>query len=883
MLIVGVFLISFLISFSASVYAVTDCLESDDGLSYYTKGTVYQMEGADIIDSTIQDDECSTNGDDVLLEYYCDGLDIKDTLYTCSYGCNNGACDPAPNSCQYYDYDFSPPAGPVSGCGMGFTCCLDTCIACGSGETVCCALDGTSASCYDPSAGEFCLEDGSIRQTDCDDPSDPNYCDGYCDFCSDGILNDGSSGNMDCGETCVDGGGSCVSQSAETFIEYIPVFEVGEIYHMSGNTNYVSSLSMMFSNSVFCYDNIDNDNDCYVDSADSDCPSTPPPGICIDSDGDGRGVGSICVGTDCDDTDPTIWVNCDTKPPNVKIMINDDDPYTNNPIVTLNLTYSDVGSGIAVDGCMFSDDGSFDTELWEPCVNIKPWTFTGAEGLKTVYVRIKDNKENINSTESDSIFLDTIIPEVSIIINNDSIYTNNATVTLNLTYSATEGSGIAPNGCMFSEDGVFDTELWESCTPIKIWDLVGVDGTKTVHLQIKDNAGNVNSTEADSIILDTLVPTIIVESPFNSSYIYDTQWIMFNVTANDTMSGVVQCEFSINNTLNTTLVNDFGDHYHFFNKSVYVGTYEVIYYCNDSADNMGSVVVDLDVQYDCMLNEDLDPECRTVKYCYLNQWITDSDNSTAACCCISSGYWDNVGLCCDSTDEWLTSVGNGVCTTGVIRGEYLGPTCILPFLPEVETVFTCNEMEINGTKMWWNGTDWTIIAPEYCGCTQNSDCDVSNNELCMDNICLVATAPVIFIENINAIRLGDTTEFIIEITNKMNVSDNVELTLSGIISNWVWFKGKQNMKPHNMVVIVPPQSSKKIIVDVFGGKLGAYTLNVYAQSLLTLKDKTTEASIIIIDLEEVIGAKKVNTPGMSGISFVLVMLFGLLTMYFRKP
>ena len=85
-----------------------------------------------------------------------------------------------------------------------------------------------------------------------------------------------------------------------------------------------------------------------------------------------------------------------------------------------------------------------------------------------------------------------------------------------------------------------------------------------------------------------------------------------------------------------------------------------------------------------------------------------------------------------------------------------------------------------------------------------------------------------------------------------------------------------------MVVIVPPQSSKKIIVDVFGGKLGAYTLNVYAQSLLTLKDKTTEASIRIIDVEEVIGAKKVNTPGMSGISFVLVMLFGLLTMYFRK-
>ncbi|MBW6462479.1 MAG: hypothetical protein K0B07_05540 [DPANN group archaeon] len=771
----------FLVLFSASVYAESyTCTDTDGGKIYGVAGTVTFTN----LDSGISApfvDECDLFNPNLLLENYCispTGMYATE-IYTCPYGCNAGQCNPAPIKCQYYDYDFSPPAGPVSGCGSGFTCCLDTCIACGSGKTVCCSLDGKDASCYDPSAGELCLEDGSIRKINCDDLSDPNYCDGYCDFCSDGVKN--------CDETCVDGGGSCVTQNAETFIQYIPVFEIGNIYPMSSNTAYISSLSMVFSNSVFCYDNIDNDNDCYVDSADTDCPSTPPPGICIDADGDGYGVGSFCLGTDCDDTDSNIWVNCDTTP-----------------------------------------------------------------------------------------------PEVNIVINNDAIYTNNLTVILNLTYYDDE-SGVASNGCMFSNDGVFDTESWEACSETKLWNLIGLDGTKTVYVQVKDNDGNVNSTESDSIILDTLVPTIVVESPLNSPYIYDTQWIMFNVTANDTMSGVVQCEFSINNTPNKTLVNDFGDHYHFFNKSVYVGTYEVIYYCNDSAGNMGSVVVNLDVQYDCMLNEDLDPECRTVKYCYLNEWITDSDNSTAACCCISSGYWDDVSLCCDSSDDWLTSSGDGVCTTGVIRGEYFGPTCSLPFLPEVEKVFVCNEIDVNGTKVWWNGSDWTIMAPQYCGCTQNSDCDSLNNELCMDNICLIANAPVIFIENINTIHMGDTIEFIIEITNNMNVSDNVELTLSGIISNWVWFKGKQNMKPHNMVVTVPPRSSKKVIVNVFGGKLGVYTLNVYAESLLTLMDKTADASIRIISVEQLPGAKKVNTPDMSGISFVLVLLFGLVTMYFRKP
>ncbi|NOQ55786.1 MAG: hypothetical protein GQ477_03180 [Nanohaloarchaea archaeon] len=782
----GLVVVLFFVLFSTITYAVTDCLESDDGLSYYTKGSVYQVEGTDVIESSMHDDECSLNNNNLLLEYYCDGLDIKDTLYTCAYGCNGGACNPAPNSCQYYDYDFSPPAGPVSGCSTGFTCCLDNCIACGNGETVCCSKDGTNANCYDFSAGELCLEDGSIRQTDCDDPSDFNYCNA-CDFCSDGILNDGSNGTEDCGETCIDGGGSCVSQNAETFIEYVPVFEIGEIYHMSGNTNYISSLSMMFSNSVFCYDNIDNDNDCFIDELDTDCSFVPS--TCIDVDGDGYGVGSGCLGSDCDDTDDSIHVNCDTTP-----------------------------------------------------------------------------------------------PEVSIVINDDEIYTNNATVILNLTYYDAD-SGIAPNGCMFSSDGVFDTETWEHCIGIKSWILEGgSDGTRTVYVQIKDNDGNVNDTESDSIILDTTVPNIVVESPSDPSY--DTQWIWFNVTATDVLSGVDQCFFSINDTLNTTMFNDTIDHYHFFNKSVYVGNYEVIFYCNDSVGNMGNVTLNLDVQYDCMLNEDLDPECRTVKLCRLNHWITDPDFSVDACCCISSGYWDNVELCCDSSDDWLTSDGMGVCSSGVIRGNYTGPTCNVinnSIMTDVDIVFVCNEIEINGTKNWWNGTYWVEVAPSYCGCTQNSDCDTLNNELCMGNICLSVKNPVVFINDMNTVHFGETTEFIIEIINEMNVSDNIELTLSGLISNWIWFDGKKFFKPHNMIVSVPPQSSKKIIVNVFGGQMGVYDLNIYVHSLLTLKDKTADTTINIIDVEDSLGTRIVNTPGLSGISFILVMLFGLVIMYFRKP
>ena len=97
------------------------------------------------------------------------------------------------------------------------------------------------------------------------------------------------------------------------------------------------------------------------------------------------------------------------------------------------------------------------------------------------------------------IKLDSINPTGSLQINNGDTYTNSNIVTLTLT--ATDAiSGV--NQVRYSDDGVWDTETWETLTETKAWTLPSGDGAKTVYCEIQDNAG-LNTTVSASITLIT--------------------------------------------------------------------------------------------------------------------------------------------------------------------------------------------------------------------------------------------------------------------------------------------------------------------------------------------------------------------------------------------
>ena len=130
-------------------------------------------------------------------------------------------------------------------------------------------------------------------------------------------------------------------------------------------------------------------------------------------------------------------------------------------------------------------------------------------------VDVAGNEETPHKILTD-IKLDKTASSGSITINNDDAYTTSTSVTLTLTYGDAT-SGVSQ--VRYSNDGVWDTEPWESPSTTKTWTLTTGDGTKTVYYQVMDNAGLVSDTYSDTILLDTNPPIISITSPSNGTEI----------------------------------------------------------------------------------------------------------------------------------------------------------------------------------------------------------------------------------------------------------------------------------------------------------------------------------------------------------------------------
>jgi hypothetical protein len=109
--------------------------------------------------------------------------------------------------------------------------------------------------------------------------------------------------------------------------------------------------------------------------------------------------------------------------------------------------------------------------------------------------------------------LDKTPPEGSPQINGGAPSTSSQNVTLNLT--ATDNlSGVKQ--VRFSNDGLWDTEQWETPVSSKNWILSDGNGNKTVYCQIQDYAG-LNSTVNSSILLELPQPPVIPPSDSTST------------------------------------------------------------------------------------------------------------------------------------------------------------------------------------------------------------------------------------------------------------------------------------------------------------------------------------------------------------------------------
>ena len=98
----------------------------------------------------------------------------------------------------------------------------------------------------------------------------------------------------------------------------------------------------------------------------------------------------------------------DTVSPTItSIVINDNADLTSLTSVTLSIVASDATSGLAE---MRFSSNNVDWSGWESFATSKSYTLPAGDGLKTVYVQVKDKAGLSSTVASDSITLETVLP-----------------------------------------------------------------------------------------------------------------------------------------------------------------------------------------------------------------------------------------------------------------------------------------------------------------------------------------------------------------------------------------------------------------------------------------------------------------------------------------
>ncbi len=174
------------------------------------------------------------------------------------------------------------------------------------------------------------------------------------------------------------------------------------------------------------------------------------------------------------------------------ILINGNRSATNNPLVSLGLTWS---SGVV--RMRFSDDGAHWT-AWESLTATRAYTLPAGDGHKTVRVQFRDGSGNISVALNDYIRLDTVPPTGAIVINNGALTTASPSVSLGLTWADGAGSGVVR--MRFSNDGAH-WSAWEPQLTPRAYTLPGPNGYNTVRVQFRDGADNISPAYNDYIKL----------------------------------------------------------------------------------------------------------------------------------------------------------------------------------------------------------------------------------------------------------------------------------------------------------------------------------------------------------------------------------------------
>ena len=185
--------------------------------------------------------------------------------------------------------------------------------------------------------------------------------------------------------------------------------------------------------------------------------------------------------------------------PSGGILINNDDTYTTSATVNLTLEASNVTQMIIWEGDPTSEIPSTG---WEAYQSSRTFILSEGDGEKTVCVQFRTSLGEKTSVYYDSIIMDTLAPQGSVLINAGTARINTGIVTLSLT-AGDSTSGVKS---MRFDNGDGKWSEWESFDTFREWQLLSGEGSKTVRAQFMDYAGNISDFATATVYVDLMPP-----------------------------------------------------------------------------------------------------------------------------------------------------------------------------------------------------------------------------------------------------------------------------------------------------------------------------------------------------------------------------------------
>ena len=244
---------------------------------------------------------------------------------------------------------------------------------------------------------------------------------------------------------------------------------------------------------------------------------------------DGASVGAVSTYAFSNvTTNHTISANfADTTPPTGAISINNGSAYTNTQNVTLTLSASDSGTGVSQ--MQFSNDG-LTWSVPESFASMKTWILGSGDGVKTVFVKYKDNAGNWSAANTSTITLDTTPPAVTI-TQPTAGFTSNKTPLL--TYTVSGGTVVV------KVDGTtVSTASGNTLDAL-------AEGAHQIRVESTDAAGNMGFA-AVNITVDTTPPTGTVSLNNGAAYTNNTA-VTLALSCIDALSGCSSMQLSPDN------------------------------------------------------------------------------------------------------------------------------------------------------------------------------------------------------------------------------------------------------------------------------------------------------------------------------------------------